>query len=209
MKAIGREKIEEFVSACRKAAGMGLLSCSSGNMSYRAGDGYALLSASKAWLGEITPEQVSLCRIEDGQCVNGPEPTIESVFHLGILRQRQDVNTVLHFQSPYATVISAGRAEDYDYNVIIEVPCYIGRPAVVGYYPPGSAELAGAVVEAMTTAEVGIMKNHGQVAVGADFNDVIQKAVFFELASQVLILRPGAEPIPQNQAEYLRKQAKA
>jgi len=184
-----REKIEEFVRACHRVGEYGLLRYSSGNMSCRLDDELVAVSARRAWLGEITGEQVAVCSLADGRSVNDVELTAESGFHLGILRNRSDINVVLHFQSPYATAIACGKEIDYNFNVIPELPIYVGEPAVVKYSPPGTKELAQETVAAMKEHDLAILQNHGQVVVGKDFNDTIEKAGFFELACQILLLQ--------------------
>jgi len=184
-----KERIDEFIGACHRVGGYGLLRYSSGNMSCRLDDEVAAVSARRAWLGEITVEGVAVCTLADGRSVNDVELTAESGFHLGILRSRRDVDVVLHFQSPFATAIACGREIDYNFNVIPELPIYVGEPAVVKYSPPGSKELADEVVAAMQDHDLAILQNHGQVVVGKDFNDTIQKAGFFELACQILLMQ--------------------
>ncbi len=185
-----QEKIDEFVAACRKAGACGLLRYSSGNMSCRLDDEIVALSASGAWLGEMTGDEVAICTLADGKSINDKQPTAESGFHLGILRSREDANVVLHFQSPFATAIACGAENVYNFAVIPELPIYIGQVGFVEYLPPGTKELADAVVSAMRDHDLVICRNHGQVAIGRDFKDVIQKAGFFELACEIL-LRQG------------------
>ena len=195
-----------FVQACHKVAQYDLISCSSGNLSWRIEPDTALLSASGAWLAELTPEQVAACDIDTGRCINGKVPTCESVFHLGILKTRPEMTVVLHFQSPFATAIACGDLENLDFNVIIEVPLYIGAVATVPYLPPGSAELAQAVVDAFKNPQthMAILKNHGMVTVGKDFDDAIQKAVFFELACRILLTNPKAKLLDAETVKQLR-----
>ncbi|HEX41086.1 MAG TPA: class II aldolase/adducin family protein [Phycisphaerales bacterium] len=183
------EKTSAFVAACHRAGRFGLLGYSSGNMSCRLGNGYVALSASGAWLGEIRSEQVAVCTLADARSVNGVKPTVETGIHLGILRGREDVNVVLHFQSPYATVLACGVQLPERFDVIPEVPYYIGPVGVVEYLRPGSRELADAVVAAAHEHDLVILRNHGQVVLGKDYNDAIAKAGFFELACRVLVLR--------------------
>ena len=199
------DRIAEFARACHRVGEYGLVRCSSGNMSQRLGEGYFAVSATKSWLGEISEGQVAICKLSDGACVNGKKPTIEGAFHRGILNLREDVNVALHCQSPYATVVACGAAERIDFNVIIEVPAYIGEPAVVDYFPPGSGELAEAVIEAMRGHEVAILRNHGQVVVGRDFDDALQKAVFFELACRVLVQGKDVKALSAESVSYLTK----
>ena len=199
------ERIEEFVGACRRVGSYGLLRCSSGNMSRRIEDGLVLLTASGSWVGEITSENVAVCRLEDGQSINGKKPTIESRFHLGILRKRADANVVLHFQSPYALAVACSKQQDYNFNLIAETVLYVGEPAEVDYFRPGSAELAEAVVSASERHDMIIMRKHGAVTVGKNLNDAIQKAMFFELVCEVLIHQPDVEALTKEQIEELRK----
>jgi ribulose-5-phosphate 4-epimerase/fuculose-1-phosphate aldolase len=184
-----RERIDEFIRACHRVGEYGLLRYSSGNMSCRLDDELVAVTARRAWLGEITPEGVAICTLADGRSVNDVELTAESGFHLGILRSRRDVDVVLHFQSPFATAIACGREIDYNFNVIPELPIYIGEPAVVRYLQAGSKELADETVAAMQNHDLAILQNHGQVVVGKGFDDTIQKAGFFELACQILLLQ--------------------
>jgi len=196
-----------FVKACHKVAQYGLVSCSSGNLSWRTGPDTALLSASGSWLAELTPEQVAACDSDTGRCINGKVPTCESVFHLGILKTRAEMNVVLHFQSPFATAIACGDPENINFNVIIEVPLYIGTPVTVPYLPPGSEELAQAVIDAFkdSQANMAVLKNHGLVTAGKDFNDAIQKAVFFELACRIVSTNPQATTLDAAAIKQLRK----
>jgi len=201
-------KIDTFVKACHKVGAYDLVKCSSGNMSWRLDDEHALISASGAWIPEITGQQVSVCKLKDDTCVSGPVPTIESAFHLGILRQNPDVNVVLHFQTPYATSIACGDPTSYNYNVIIEIPAYIGTSSVVDYMQPGSSELAQAVISSMKNAKMAILRNHGLVTVGTDFNEAIERAAFFELACKILLTQDNPKFLNEKQIEALRKTSK-
>jgi len=148
-----------------------------------------MLTASRSWLERLTGEDISICRLSDGQCLSGRRPTIESVFHLGILRKRADANVVFHFQSPFATAIACGEPNRYDFNVLPEVPHYMGIIGIVDYFKPGTLELADAVIAAAGEHDVIILRNHGQVVVGTDYDDVFEKALFFELVCQILVLQ--------------------
>jgi len=186
-----KKNIEEFVKAAKMVGYYNLLNCSSGNLSQRISDGKILLSKSGSWLAEITDEEVSLCELASGKILNDVKPTVENLFHRGIMKQRDDVNTILHFQSPYATIIACSCKDYFNFNVIAEIPLYIGNIGTVPYLVPGSAELAAAVINATKESDMVIMRNHGLVAVGKDYRDVIQKAKFFELACEIMINSNG------------------
>ena len=84
---ITKEQIEIFVAQAHRYGEARLMLCSSGNLSWRVGD-KMLVSGTGSWLPVLTPEKVAVCDIMSGQVENGVRPSMESVFHLGILRER-------------------------------------------------------------------------------------------------------------------------
>lgn len=199
MTAVRDQQLEAFVTACHKVAGYGLVQCSSGNLSWRIAPDKVLLSGTRTWLAEICPEQVALCDGR-GRSINGVHPSVESRFHMGILARRDDVDVVLHFQTPHATALACMDLVGTNYNVLPEIPYYIGSIAQVPYFTPGSEALAEAVVAALADHDLAMLMNHGQVAVGQTFEQTIQKAVFFEMACGIL-LRAGANVQPLSPEE--------
>ncbi len=181
----GPEAMDTFVAVCHRVAEYGLVRCSSGNLSWRVAPDTLLISASRSWLETLTPEQVCVCNIATGALLRGPTPSVETRFHAGILDARPDVQMVLHFQTPHATALAC-TDEQPDLSVIPEIPYYLGPAARVPFLQPGSRELADAVIDAMRTHDLAFMVNHGLVIVGKDANDVIQKAVFTELACEII-----------------------
>ena len=139
-----------FVEAAHRIARAGLLRYSSGNLSARIDDRYVAISATRSWLGELRADQIAIYDSQSGEYTNGVAGSVESGIHFGVLRNRADMNVVLHFQSPAATALCC--TEDpgsVNYFVIPEMPYYIGAPGFVGWHMPGSSELADAVVAHM------------------------------------------------------------
>lgn len=192
--------LDEFILACHRVAAHGLLRCSSGNLSWRLPDHKVAISARGSWLGELEKDQIAICRIDDGELLEGVPPSVESGMHLGVYAARTDAQCVLHFQSPCATTLCCRGPEEIDFFVIPEVPYYIGPIGIVEYITPGTPELARAVAQKIKGHDLLLLKNHGQVVMGKDFDDTIQKAAFFELACEV-ILRGGREVHPLSPAD--------
>ncbi|MDR0231155.1 MAG: class II aldolase/adducin family protein [Dysgonamonadaceae bacterium] len=185
---ITEEQISIFIEQAHRVGKERLQLCSSGNLSWRANENIALVSGTGSWLSHLKKENIAICEISTGNHIDGPKPSMESLFHLGILRQRKDVNVVLHFQSEYATIISCLKDKPKDFNVTLEVPCYCGKEIpVIPYLRPGSQELAKAVTEIMQNHDCILLSNHGQVVCGKDFDDAFQKAVFFEMACRIIV----------------------
>jgi len=204
MKNVKKNQLDAFVEACHEAARQGLVFCSSGNLSQRIDEERMLATSSRSWLGDLTRDQVSLCRIRDARPLDGPKPTVEIGFHAGILHARPDVNTVLHFQSTYATILSCRRQEDINYFMIPEIPFYIGPVGHVPYMNPGTPELANAIVESARAHDMVVMGNHGQTTMASDFEHALQNAKFFELACRIIVQGGDAvRPIPEALAKEL------
>ena len=181
------EHIKTFIYQAHRYGDAKLMLCSSGNLSWRIGD-KALISGTGSWVPTLSKEKVSICDIASGKPENGIKPSMESTFHLGIMRSRPDVNDVLHFQSEYATTVACMKNKPKNFNVTAELPCHTGKDiAIIPYFRPGSPELAKSVIDAMKEHDSVLLTNHGQVVCGKDFDEVFEKAMFFEMACRIII----------------------
>jgi len=211
MREIPEATLDRFVDACHEVARHGLVRCSCGNLSMRVNEECFLVTAAGSWMSNLTRDQVSVCRLEDGTSLNDKKPSSETGFHAGILRSRPDVNVVLHFQTPCATTVACQPANHVDFSLIPEVPFYIGPVARVPYFTPGSEALATAVTQAMRTHDMVLLSNHGQVTAARDFDHVLQNAEFFELACQIILLGGNSitplDPQAIEQLQGLRSKA--
>lgn len=189
---IAEEYFEKFISQAHRVGDAGLTICSSGNLSWRIG-GEALVSGTGSWVPSLQRKNVSVCRIATGEVLNGVKPSMESGFHLGVMRERPDVNVVLHFQSVYATAVACMKEIPSDFNVTAEVPCHVGTEIpVIPYFRPGSKELAEHVVAAMKDHDSILLRKHGQVVCGKDFDEVFERSMFFEMACRIIVLTGGS-----------------
>jgi len=196
--------MQAFVAAAREVARQGLVIANSGNLSWRTGDGLVLVTGTRSWMERLTEDDVAVFRLADGEQVSGAKPSVESMFHLGIYRERPEIDVVLHYQTRDATAVASMAPGPTDYFVIPETAYYIGPIASVPFLLPGSEELAEAVVSAAKRHNLVQMRNHGQVTVGKTFDDVILKGLFFEMACSV-IARAGQRltHLPEELAETM------
>lgn len=185
------ENIKIFLEQAHRFGASKLMLCSSGNLSWRKGN-QAYVSGTGSWLENITEDKVSICQLGTGKSDNNVRPSMESTFHLGVMRERDDVNVVLHFQSEYATAVSCLRDKPTSFNVTGEIPAHVGRNIpILPYFRPGSPELAAAVTEAMRDHNAVLLTNHGQVVCGKTFDEVYERATFFEMACRIIIQTQG------------------
>ncbi|MCX7886203.1 MAG: class II aldolase/adducin family protein [Verrucomicrobiae bacterium] len=206
MNQVSANLFRAFLKAAHQIANVHrLVQCSSGNLSWRVDADRILISGTRAWLGELRKEQVAVVRLRDGALLSGCSPSVETGFHVGVMKARPDINVVLHFQTPFVTTVACRRdAARLNFHVIPEIPYYVGPIAFVPYLRPGSTALASAVIGAMKTHQMAVLRNHGAVTVGKTFHEAIQRAVFFELACEV-VLHGGRRlgPIPKRELRWL------
>ena len=192
--------MEQFVAMAHKVGDYGLTVCSSGNLSWRLGE-EALLTGTGSWVPELPMNKVSHVVVATGEVLNGVKPSMECGFHLGVMRERPDVNVVLHFQSPYATAVACMQNPPTDFNVTAELPYHVGAEIPqIPYMRPGSPELAAAVIAAMKDHNTILLRKHGQVTCGKDFNQALERAMFFEMACRIVV-QTGGQYTTLTQAE--------
>ncbi|MBO4944931.1 MAG: class II aldolase/adducin family protein [Muribaculaceae bacterium] len=186
---IQQYQIDEFVRQAHRVGDAGLTICSSGNISWRVDRGdVALVSGTGSWVPNLRVNQVAQVKVSTGEVLNGVRPSMESGFHMGVMRERPDVNVVLHFQSPYATAVACMKERPTDFNVTAEIPIHVGQEIpCIPYFRPGSPELAAHVIEAMKDHNSIFLLKHGQVVCGKDFDEAFERAMFFEMACRIVI----------------------
>lgn len=194
-------QIEEFVSQARRVGAAGLTICSSGNLSWRLDNDEVLLSGTGSWVPELTPDRVSVCRLTTGEVLNGVKPSMESVFHMGVMRRRPDVNVVLHFQSPYATAVACMADRPDNFNFTAEMALHVGDTIpMIPYFRPGSPALAEHVINALTDHNSAMLLKHGQVVCGASFDQAFERAMFFEMGCRIAVLNGNnVNPLTQDE----------
>jgi len=59
--------------------------------------------------------------------------------------------------------------------------------AMIGSKPRKTKAIVVAVIEAMKDHDAVLLSNHGQVVCGRDFDEVLERALFFEMACRVIV----------------------
>lgn len=198
-------QIEEFVRQAHRVGAAGLTICSSGNLSWRLPNGEVLLSGTGSWLPELKPDRVSVCDLATGEVLNGVKPSMESVFHMGVLRERPEMNVVLHFQSPYATAVACMKERPATFNFTAEMALHVGEEIpMIPYLRPGSAPLAQNVIDAMREHNSVMLLKHGQVVCGEDFDHAFERAMFFEMGCRIAVLNgANVDPLTRDEIDDL------
>lgn len=167
----------------RRAADLGLVIGTSGNLSVREGDLVAVTPSGVA-LDALTPEA---CPVVDlgGHLVEGDrQPSSETPMHLA-LYECTGAGAVVHTHSVFGTVVATTLTElpPIHYNTLL-----LGGPVRVARYATyGTAELAANVREAIAGRQAALLANHGGVTVGADLARAFEATRLLEWLCEVYV----------------------
>ena len=132
--------------------------------------------------------------------------------HLAIYRTRPDVSAIVHAHPPTATGFAVAR-RPMPVGALAEVAGVMGEVPLVGYHPPGSADLGAAVAAGLRRADAALLANHGAVTVGESLDSALNLMESLEQAARILVsahILGGATELSHNQVlELDRGRARA
>ncbi|GAA2878465.1 class II aldolase/adducin family protein [Streptosporangium fragile] len=171
----------------RRAAALGLVVGTAGNLSVRSGD-----------LVAVTPSGVSLERLEpescpvvdvDGRLVEGDlQPSSETPMHLAVYTAT-GASAVVHTHSTFGTVVATTMAElpPVHYTALL----LGGTVRVAEYATYGTPELAAAVRAALKDRRAALLANHGGVTIGHDLDSAFEATRLLEWLCEVYVRAKG------------------
>lgn len=174
--------IDQLRWAGEKAATSGLVQGSGGNLSARLpGEDHCVVTASGTWLDALDADDFSVVSLDGSVLSGNPHPSSEVKLHLASYRAREDVTAVIHLHPQTSVLLSALRRRIRLFT--IDHVYYVRDIAVTPWIPSGSDELAQAGANALETANVVILGNHGCSVVADSVELAYKRASNLEEAS--------------------------
>jgi L-fuculose-phosphate aldolase len=167
----------------REMLHQGLTEGTGGNISAQRGDLVAI-SPSGMPYDEIRPEDVPVVTLDGDRVAGERKPSSEFRMHTGILRERDDVEAVIHNHSPYASTFASLREPVPASHYLI---AFVGdRIPVATYATYGTRALADAALEALGDEyNACLLENHGVVAVGDSVAEAFEVALMVEYCARI------------------------
>lgn len=168
---------EIVVEAGKQLVSSGLIARTWGNVSCRIDENSFVITPSGRAYETLTPDEVVLVNMEDLSYGGDIKPSSEKGIHASCYLMRPDVNFVIHTHQMNASIVSAigndinsvsGKSKDI---IGDNVP-------VASYGLSGTGKLRKGVVAALrrSDSKAVIMKHHGAVCLGADYDDAFNVA---------------------------------
>lgn len=170
----------KIVDLCREMNRSGLNQGTSGNVSARLGD-RMLLTPSATPYDAMTPEMiVSMPVAGDGTVWTGPiKPSTEWRFHRDILAARPDANAIVHAHPTFATTLAIARRPIPACHYMVAI--FGGNDVRCGGYARyGTPDLSREALAALEDRTACLLANHGIIALGADLDKAMWRAVELE-----------------------------
>jgi len=187
---------EQICLFARSLFERGLTPGSSGNISLRLDDGGWLVTPTNASLGFLDPAKIA--RLDSsGQLLSGDAPTKEIPLHSALYETRSSARAIVHLHSTHAVAISMLSEINPKAALPPMTPYYLmraGATALVPYYRPGDAAVAGAIRGLAGRYSSVLLANHGPVVAGETLEAAVFATEELEETAKLYLLLRGLNP---------------
>ncbi len=174
----------------------GLTPGSSGNISVRLDDGGWLVTPTNASLGFLDPARIS--RLDaNNRLTDGDAPTKEIPLHAALYETRDSARAIVHLHSTHSVAVSMLPEIDPRAALPPLTPYYLmrcGPTALVPYYRPGDAAVAGAIKALAGRYSSVLLANHGPVVAGKTLESAVFATEELEETARLYLLLRGMNP---------------
>ncbi|MEK0429124.1 MAG: hypothetical protein RL001_1651 [Pseudomonadota bacterium] len=184
---------QRIIQACHQMEHSGLNRGTSGNVSCREGD-YFLITPSGVPVPQLSPDGIVAMDFT-GKIIGEGKPSSEWHFHLNLLKNRPELNAIVHTHSPHATALACLREDLPAFHYMIAIA---GGDSVrcAPYALFGTEALSAHAVNAMKDRKACLLANHGLIAAGRDLDEAMAVATEIEsLCQQYLLARQTGQPV--------------
>lgn len=171
------------VMAGKKLVESGLIARTWGNVSCRIDDTHFVITPSGREYMSLTPDDIVEVTIPDCSYEGEIKPSSEKKVHAAVYRQFPDANFVIHTHQDHASSISV---LPVPFIEVADIYSLLDQKVICASYGlPGTKKLTKGVSTALTqsTGKAVIMKHHGVVCFGKDYEEAFQVANELEAAS--------------------------
>ena len=174
----------------------GLTPGSSGNISVRLPDGGFLVTPTNASLGFLDPARLSRLDAQT-KLVSGDAPTKEIPLHSALYETRSAARAIVHLHSTHSVAVSM--LPEIDPKAVLPpMTAYylmrVGQTALVPYYRPGDAAVAGAIRGLAGRYSSVLLANHGPVVAGDSLEGAVFATEELEETAKLYLLLRGLNP---------------
>lgn len=158
----------------------GLVKWTSGNVSARDSEtGYIVIKPSGVLFDDLKPEDMIVVNL-NGDVVEGElKPSVDTISHLVVYRNRSDVNSIVHTHSPYATSFAIV-GEPLQIYTTTAAAVFGGDIPVSDFVTIGNDEIGNEIANKIGHNKAILIRNHGVFTIGNTISSALKYAVVLE-----------------------------
>ena len=178
---------ETVVLAGKRLVESGLIARTWGNVSCRISNTHFVITPSGRDYLSLTPEEIVTVAISDCSYSGDIKPSSEKGVHAEVYKLHPEVNFVIHTHQDHASAVSVISMDSI--QVSEDFHFLQGKIICAGYGLPGTKKLRLEVAKALARSKGNavIMKNHGALCFGANYEDTFLVAQQLEKACERFI----------------------
>lgn len=176
-----RDLRTQMVQTCRQMNAVGINQGTSGNLSVRTAEGFLVTPSSMPY--DIMQPEDLVAMAFDGT-YEGRRPSSEWRFHRDILKNRPDIDVVLHCHSMFATTLACHHKTIPAFHYMVGVA---GGTTIrcAEYATFGTQALSDAAIRALDGRKACLLGQHGQIALGKTMDSALWLAVEVETIARM------------------------
>ncbi|HWO78205.1 MAG TPA: L-ribulose-5-phosphate 4-epimerase [Bacillus sp. (in: firmicutes)] len=175
------EDLKKLVCKANKSLKeLNLVKWTSGNVSYRDPESNkVIIKPSGVHFDELKPEDMVVVDL-DGNIIEGHlKPSVDTASHLYVYRNRDDIHSVVHTHSPFATSFAI-RGKDIPSYTTTAANMFKDYVPCSDFAAIGEEEIGKQIVDLIGTSPAVLLRNHGVFTVGTDVEQALKAAVILE-----------------------------
>jgi L-fuculose-phosphate aldolase len=190
-----QESKETVILAGKRLVESGLIARTWGNVSCRISDSHFVITPSGRDYLSLTTDEIVEVAISDCSYSGNIKPSSEKRIHAEVYKLHPEVNFVIHTHQNNASFVSVLDMDTIDVSNKYHSLC--GEVVCAAYGLPGTKKLRGNVAEALAVSKgkAVIMKNHGALCFGIDYEETFKVTQELEAACEDFIRDKSLEAI--------------
>ncbi|MFA7117153.1 MAG: class II aldolase/adducin family protein [Sphaerochaetaceae bacterium] len=169
-----------------------LTTAGGGNISLRLSDELFCITPTSLDKSELKAEDIALVTFEGRNLTPECELSSETEMHRLILKERKDVNAIVHahpvFASSFTSLSKKGLGCPIDTHILAEAYYLLKDPVMVRYAKMGTEQLARVMAQASAKADVLLMENHGVLTMGKTLLMAFEKLDVLDRTARMTVI---------------------
>jgi len=178
------EERKQVAQIMRRLYERGLTTTSGGNVSFKNADGYIFITASQSDKSCIDESKIVVFNKNLENLTPELKPSMETGMHFKIYEKRPDISAIVHSHPVFASTFAVSEIK-LNTSITDEASYILGEVAILEHKPMGSNELAIACSEGLTKNNVGLMRNHGAIAIGCSLIEAFDRMEVLEFTARI------------------------